>query len=313
MWPTDERPESGIFVADQAAALRRLGVELQVFSFEGGSAISYIRAAWKLARRRDTTYDVVHAHFGLSAWVSLAAKARIRAVTFHGTDLEHPRSRKLSAAVLRFIDLPCAVSDALASRIPTRHLRHKPQVLPCGVALDRFKQIDRAEAREQLGLDGDARLFLLPSDPSRPEKRADRARDLAAKAYAQLLTLGGVAPQEVSLLINAADLVVIPSEREGFGLALLESLACGTPVMSTPNGIAPTALSNMEGALCADWDLAIWAEAATRLLAGGRLVDGRGRVEQWSSDTCARHVLDAWNAALGASSEARTEHSGETG
>jgi hypothetical protein len=105
---------------------------------------------------------VIHAHFGLSAWVGLAARARVRAVTFHGTDLNHPRSRRISLAALRFIDLPAAASADLASLIPADLPRNPVQVLPCGVSLDRFGPMDRSVARSQLGLAADERVILLP-------------------------------------------------------------------------------------------------------------------------------------------------------
>ena len=226
MWPSAERPESGIFVWEQVRALRRAGAEVDVFSFRGGSAAAYARAAARLARRRGVEYDVVHAHFGLSAWVALAAKAKVRAVTFHGTDLEHPRSRRLSLAALRFVDLPAAASAELAKRIPDGRAKRDIAQLPCGVALDRFEHTDRMVARTELGIGADECVALLPSDPARPEKHADRARMVAEAVGAHLITLGGRQPSEVPNHINAADLVLIPSEREGFGLALLEALAC---------------------------------------------------------------------------------------
>ena len=298
MWPNRERPESGIFVADQAEALRRAGVDLEVFAFEGGSIGAYIKAAACLVRKRRTHYDVVHAHFGLSAWVALAAKARLRAVTFHGTDLANPRSRKVSLAALRFIDLPAAVSVELAESIPPGRARNPVKVLPCGVSLNRFQPSDRSEARKQLGLDLHKRIVLLPSDPARPEKRADRARELAEAVGAELVTLGGVAPDTVAIWINASDLVVIPSDREGFGLALLEALACERPVMSTPNGVAPEVLKGLAGSLCADWNSELWARTAVSILESPAPRDSRARVEKFSADHCANEVVAAWQQAL---------------
>lgn len=301
MWPTRDRPESGIFVADQADALRRAGVDLDVFHFRAGSPLRYARAAFDLLRRRRRTgYDVVHAHFGLSAWVALAARARVRAVTFHGTDLAHPRSRRISLAALGFIDLPAAASEELAALVPASRVRRSVAVLPCGVALDRALPAERNSARTKLGIDRDSRVLLLPSDPSRPEKRADRARQLADRTDSQLITLGGVAPQDVADRINASDLVVIPSEREGFGIALLEALACGRPVFSTPNGIAEEALAGIDGTLCAEWDLDAWTEAAIEVLESSPGVDGAERAGRWSTDACANKVISEWEAALSA-------------
>ena len=298
MWPTSADPESGIFVADQVAALRRAGVDLEVFAFPGGGLAAYARATARLARMRQGRFDVVHAHFGLSAWVAMAAPARVRAVTFHGTDLHHPRSRRISLAALGRVDLVAAVSEDLASEIPAGRVPSGVKILPCGIATDRFAPGDRAEARRQLGISQTARVLLLPSDPGRPEKRADRARELARATGSELLTLGSVRPDDVATRINAADAVVIPSEREGFGLALLEALACARPVLSTPNGIAPTALAGMDGALCAEWNLDVWASTVDRIIAERPVPDASQPIAEWSADACASRVIDAWQSEL---------------
>ncbi len=298
MWPTADRPAYGIFVADQVAALRRTGAEVDVFHFEGGSATAYLKAAVRLRRHYRNEYDVVHAHFGLSAWVARAARAKIRAVTFHGTDLAHSRSRRISLAALRFIDLPAAASAELAAQVPEAHLKLPIQVLPCGVDLERFEVADKMVARTALGLSAHDLVLLLPSDPARGEKRADRARAVANALGAKLITLGNTPPDLVAQRINASDLVVIPSEREGFGLALLESLACETPVLTTPNGVATEAVSGVSGAEVLDWDEAKWTDAAKRLATAGKTSGGRSSASRWSSDSCAEAVLAAWASAL---------------
>src|SRR5207253_10847428 len=59
----------------------------------------------RLHLRAPSGFDVVHAHFGLSAWPALAVPARVRELTVHGTDLLHARTRLLTAAVLPLVDL----------------------------------------------------------------------------------------------------------------------------------------------------------------------------------------------------------------
>src|SRR5580704_12510741 len=94
MYPTPQRPALGSFVRDQVDALRRIpGVELEVYAFAPGGPQAYVRAAAELARRHQRkAFDVVHAHFGLTAWPALIVHGGTRAVTLHGTDLAHPRS-----------------------------------------------------------------------------------------------------------------------------------------------------------------------------------------------------------------------------
>lgn len=295
MYPTADRPWLGSFIRDQVEALRRIdGVEVEVFAFEPGSAAAYARAATALRRRRDH-FDIVHAHFGLSAWPALAARGRRHAVTLHGTDLSHPRSRALTVAVLRRYELVAVVSSELAGELPEWAVRGAPTVLPCGVDTDRFRRIPRARARAALGLDPSGPYLLFPSDPVRPEKRYDRA--LAVAGEVPLLALRGVRPETVPLWVNAANAVLVPSEREGFGLAVLEALACDVPVVAAPAGVAPEALAGIDGAYCGAFDTERWrAAVAPHLAAPEPRVQGRARAEEFSAKRMAARVADAWRA-----------------
>jgi teichuronic acid biosynthesis glycosyltransferase TuaC len=294
MYPSAEHPALGSFVRDQAEALSRIpDIELELAAFEPGDPAAYARAAADLFHGRDERFDIVHAHFGLTAWPGLAVKARHRLVTLHGTDLMHPRSRVISLAALRFYDQVAVVSSALAREVPGWATRREPAVLPCGVDMHRFNRIPRDEARRTLGLDLDGPYLLFPADPARPEKRYDRAREVAGET--PLLALGDVPPSEVPQWVNAANAVVMPSEREGFGLGVLEALACDVPVIATPVGIAPEALAGIGGSHCLPFDAGAWREAlAPHLAASDPRVDGRTRADEFSTDRMAARVVSVW-------------------
>ncbi len=299
MLPDAAHPERGRFVRDQVSALRALGgLDVELYEFPPGPR-SLARAARELRRRRNASApDVVHAHFGLTAWPALAAGGRVRALTLHGTDLAHPRTRLATLAVLGRIDLLATVSEALRAELP-RRAGARALVLPCGVDIQRFRPLERAQARSELGLDPEVPYVLFAADPARPEKRHDRAVALAAAAGAELLTLGHVEPELVPLWVNAANAVVVPSEREGFGLAVLEALACDVPVLATPVGIHPVALQGVEGSLCAAFDLDVWLAALQpHLREADPRVAGRASAERFSAAVMARAVADAWKQAL---------------
>lgn len=296
MYPTAARPALGRFVQDQVEALRRLdGVEVELFAFPPGLR-SYPRAARELRRRyRRERFDVVHSHFGLTAWPAQVLRGVPHVVTFHGTDLAHPRSRRLSRAVARRVDLAATVSASLAELLPGAGATRRVAVLPCGVDLGRFRPLARAEARARLGLDPDGRYLLFPASPARPEKRVDRAQAVAGDAT--LLTLTDVPPDEVPLWVNAANAVVVPSEREGFGLATLEALACNVPVVATPVGVHPLALDGVDGAHCGPFDASRWRAAlAPHLAASDPRIAGRDRAELFSAERMAERVALAWRS-----------------
>ncbi len=297
MLPDAAHPERGRFVRDQVKALQALGdLEVNLYEFPPG-ARALASAARELRRRhRGERLDVVHAHFGLAAWPALAVRARTRALTVHGTDVHHPRTRVATRAVLPLMDLVAAASAPLALDIPGARARRRALVLPCGVDMERFRPIPRAGARQELGLEADAPYVLFAADPARASKRFDRARALAGTT--ELLTLGGIDPEQVPLWINAANAVLVPSEREGFGLAVLEALACDVPVLATPVGVHAEALTGLEGTLCAPFDPATWGAALERHInAQDPRVAGRQRAERFSAQRMAQRVAAAWRAS----------------
>jgi teichuronic acid biosynthesis glycosyltransferase TuaC len=299
MYPRPDRPGLGSFVRDQVDALSALpDLEVELFTFRSAGIRAYVEAARDLRRRyRNAHLDVVHAHFGLSAWPARSVPAGVHGVTLHGTDLHHPRSRAITLAALPFLDVVGPVSDELMARVPRGLVRGRLEVLPTGVATDRFHPIPRSEARRSLGLDQQQRYVLFPSDPVRPEKRFDRAQ--AAAGPVPLLVLKDVDPERVPLWINAADAVLVPSEREGFGLAVLEALACNVPVLATPVGVAPAALEGVAGTLCAPFDAEVWRRTLSDTLGDpDPRVEGRDRAERYSAQAMATRLLNAWRSVL---------------
>jgi glycosyltransferase involved in cell wall biosynthesis len=296
MYPTPTRPAFGVFVADQVAALRATGeVDVELFTWDAsGRPWRYALAALGLALTRARA-DVVHAHYGLSGAVALAGRQRAPLVlTVHGRDCHHPVVKRLTAVVARRAAVVVAVSDELAGQCPFP----VRAVIPPGVDLDLFGPLPRAEARARLGLDGDpARgLVVFPADPARAEKRfADAAalvaRVAAARPGVELRPVFGRPRAEMPLWLNAADAVVVTSEREGYGLACVEALACDVPVLSTPVGIAPRLLPGVEGCLCAPFDAARWGAHLERLLDGDGRVAGRAAAETQSLAGSARRLL----------------------
>jgi teichuronic acid biosynthesis glycosyltransferase TuaC len=296
--PDNAAPQRGRWVRDQVDEVRKRGIDVDLFSFppgrgEYGPATRRLRSL--LRRER---FDVVHAHYGLAAWCARLAGARPLIVTFHGTDVRHPIVGALSRRLAWRIDLVAAVSRALFAPEDGRPgLPPVPGsvVLPCGPDLTRFQSIPRAEARESLGLDPGGRYLLFAANPSRPEKRHDRAAELAAACDAELLTGGSIGPERMPLWINAANAVLVTSDYEGFGMVAVEALACGVPVLSTPVGIAPYALGAIPGCLCAPFDAASWsAVAKVHLEADEPRVAGAARAASLSAGRMAERVIEVY-------------------
>lgn len=300
--PDASAPQRGRWIEDQVEAIRRMGIDVDLFVFPPGKS-HYVPATLRLRRLlRRESFALVHAHYGLVGWCARLAGAKPLLVSFHGTDVRHPivgwLSRRLVTRVTRVAAVSRALFEAESER-PGLPAVDGAAVLPCGADLDRFQPQPRTEARQLLGLDPDGRYLLFPANPQRPEKRHDLAAALAGASGAQLLTGGSIAPERMPAWVNAADAIVVTSDHEGFGLACVEALACGVPVLSTPVGVAPYALAGLEHTHCAPFDLATWAQATRALLAHpGLRLESRGRASLLSATRMAERTAIAYRAVL---------------
>ena len=117
-----------------------------------------------------------------------------------------------------------------------------------------------------------------------------------------------VARQDLAQWYRAADLVVVPSYSESFGLVALEAQACGTPVVATAVGGLRTAVADgISGVLVDGHDPKAWSSVIARLLQEPqrRVLLSMGAIEHASHfgwDTTARGTLDVYDLVI---SEAR--------
>ncbi len=230
--------------------------------------------------------DVLHVHYAVPHAVSaylakqiLGAGGPLTVTTLHGTDITLVGNDPSLYSVTRFAieasDAVTSVSTYLRDRtraafgvkqeiavipnfvdtahfVPGRHAGLRARFAPGGERLlvhcSNFRPLKRvgdvirvfAAVRQRMP----ARLLLIGDGVERP-----RALDLARELGVEKDVLDLSAQEEVACLLAQADLFLLPSEQESFGLAALEAMSCGIPVIATRVGGLPEVVVDGENGL----------------------------------------------------------------
>lgn len=256
-------------------------------------------------RREGFDFDLIDAHYYYPDGVAAALIGRWfgkpYVVTARGTDLNLIPQYTLPRAMIRWAaeraEASIGVCNALTDVLRGWGLPpEKLFVMRNGVDLTKFRPLSQPEMRAELRLDGfplllsvgylverkghhialDSLAALLPTHPKahlvivgdgeeRDNLRA-RCRRLSLEAH---VTFAGALPNaELSRWYSAADILILASSREGWANVLLESMACGTPVVATSIWGTPEVVADpVAGRLVEERNGPAFADAIRHLLA----------------------------------------------
>ncbi|TVR45714.1 MAG: N-acetyl-alpha-D-glucosaminyl L-malate synthase BshA [Planctomycetota bacterium] len=280
-------------------------------------------------------YAIPHAQ---AAWMAREVLREERGIdvrlacTLHGTDITLVGRQHSYFELTRFTiakqDLLTAPSTFLAHdtedafRIPSGRV----QVIPNFVDLDRFTINDaEGEVRAQLAPKGE-RLLVHVSN-FRPVKNIPHvisAFAVVAREMPAILALVGEGPElaaaeaqvrdlglreqvrfigreeQVQRILQAADLMLLPSQTESFGLAALEAMACGCPVLAYRVGGLPEVIEDGVSGLLCDYgkDICL-GSVALRLLQNPQAYQAMRQAARSRAECFARPaIVDAYETAL---------------
>lgn len=258
-------------------------------------------------------YDLIHAHWLFSGLVGVWIKrlsGKKFMITSHGSDINELNTKwqkRIASSVLREADKIVTVSNDLKQKIIRLGINeNKVRVIPNGVNASELKPINIMTARKKTGLPAnkkiilftgrllkekglaylvnamsavkkrhkDALLVLIGEGPFRQEIRKVVEEK---KLEGSVLVLAPKPHDEIKWWFNSADLVVLPSLKEGFGVTLIEAMACGKPIIGTKvGGIKDIIEDKVNGFFVPVKDSKALAQKITRLLENEKLAGKMG-------------------------------------
>jgi len=228
-------------------------------------------------------YDLIHAHgmylvaAGVVARLLAEKHGKPYIITAHGSDINilMKRRKKEYINTLEKASKVIFVTNALLEKAKSYgYSGENAVVIPNGYDPTIFKPQDKNEVRKQLGIYAERCKYVGFVGNLIEIKRADKLIEIferirervenvkfivvgdgylrkkmeqeAKERGLEVLFTGRLSQKEVALYMNAMDVMVLPSRKEGFGAVVIEAQACGTCVVGSNNGGIPEAIGFKE-------------------------------------------------------------------
>ena len=287
------------FITEQVEAIEKQGVECRFFGVDGKGIAGYLRQIPKLKKViREFRPDIIHAHYGLCGLLANFQRRIPVVTTYHGSDINDPRVLRLSKKSIRRSRFNVFVSQ---KNVDIARPQRDFALIPCGVNLEDYPIIDKADAHRQMGLNPAGKYILFAGAFDNPVKNAPLAQAaMALIPEAELLELKGFSRSQVATLMQAVDAFLMTSFTEGSPQVVKEALACGCPIVSVDVGDVRERTKGIDGCYIAGRDPEDIARSIKLALDFGGRTEGRQAIERNGllNDVIAARIISVYENLL---------------
>jgi glycosyltransferase involved in cell wall biosynthesis len=243
--------------SSQTQMLVSAGIHVDNFLIVGKGFKGYLRNIPKLKSHiKNNNYDVVHAHYSLTAFVAALAGAKPLVVSLMGSDVH---TNKLNNLIIKLFNLlfwneVIVKSNEMRIKIGLKNVH----VIANGVNLDQFEFIDKQQARHQLGWNSDKIHLFFPANTRRYEKNYPLIASSLKMFNDHSIEIhnldNAIDTELMNLHYQASDIVLLSSLWEGSPNVIKEALACNKIVVSTDVGDVNERFGKLKGVFIAKHD-----------------------------------------------------------
>ncbi|MCD4677613.1 MAG: glycosyltransferase [Desulfobacula sp.] len=237
-------------VKQQGESLVDLGNTIDYFEIKGRGLTGYVKRIIPLRNQlQSNKYEIIHAHFSFSAFISSIARAKPIIVSLMGSDVKSGYFFLLIMRLFKFVFSWKAIivkSEDMRSNLRLKNI----EVIPNGVDLKHFKPMNKLICQKEVEWDTKHIHILFAANPNRPEKNfmlCKEAIEILDDKLVELHFLGNISHDKVPLYLNAANVVILTSLWEGSPNVIKEAMACGRPIVCTDVGDVTWLFGNFEG------------------------------------------------------------------
>ena len=241
--------EMSPIIKSQGDSLASSNIDVRYYLIKGKGLRGYLGQVKPFRRYlKNNSFNVIHAHYSLSAFTASLAGAKPLVVSLMGSDVKATWKYKMLirmfASLFRWREIIVKSKDMYDDLGIS-----KAKIIPNGVDLGLFRPMDRDECRISLGWNVNNKHILFPASPLRQEKDFALAKSSVSLlgANVEIHAFENVDHQETPRFFNAADVVLLTSKWEGSPNVIKEALACCVPIVTTNVGDVSERLNGVDG------------------------------------------------------------------
>lgn len=287
-------------IKNQGKSLKKQGINIEYFAIEGRGINNYLKSIFILRNiLKKTRYDIVHAHFSYSGIVASLAGAKNIVVSLMGSDTHTNSLGKLILKLFAFFSWSTIIVKSKSMLEECDGI--KVHIIPNGVNFNEMRPIEKHRAKEKVEFDSNKKYIIFIADPNRKEKNlnlAKRAVNILNRRDVELKPIYNVLNENIPFYLNAADVLILTSLREGSPNVIKEAMACNCPIVSTDVGDVKDIITSTEGCYVTSFDPYDVANRLSSALKYGKKTKGRDNIKQLDNKIIANKIINIYKKIL---------------
>jgi len=287
-------------VKNQGKSLEASGEDLTYFIVEGTGIKGYIKSSLRLKKHlKANYYDIIHAHYSLSGFMTSLAGAKPLIVSLMGSDV---KSKSYYRFIIKFFGTFFWSKTIVKSEDMKKALgTAKVSVIPNGVNFEKFKPIAKEIALLKTKWDTSKKHVLFAANPNRTEKNfklAKEAFELLDRPDTELHYLKNVPNDKMIYYYNSSDVVLLSSLWEGSPNVIKEAMACNIPIVVTDVGDVKQVIGETDGCHICTFETDDVAGKLEKALAFSSRTCGRMNIQNLDSREIAKQIILIYKSLL---------------
>lgn len=284
-------------VKNQGNSLMSIGHEISFFTINGKGIKGYLSHVFILRNfLKKHSFDVIHAHYSLSAITASLAGTKPLVVSLMGSDIKASAFLKYCIRIFKSLFWKRVIVKSIDMKL-SANLK-EAEVVPNGVDFKKFKPTVREEALHITGWNVEKKHILFTANPKRREKNYQLAKEAFEKMNdnsTELHCLIDIPNDLIPFYLNASDVVLLTSLWEGSPNVIKEAMACNCKIVSVPVGDVEQVITDTLNCFIVDFNADDIAEKLTKSLSLPRKTNGREKIANLDASLVAKQLTTIYN------------------